>query len=161
MPIRDQLKALETRALKLMEHNQAFLSSNKHVIALWETMQRLVCLACQNRGYLTSHVEILIAPCMAKQDQKQQAWQLAKPALQTTLAEFERQLHMCKLCTASLKHEPSMALVTPLMHCCLEASSREKKRLMAPYYATPRDYLSDTPLLRAMGFWCLSMTNPV
>ena len=24
---------------------------------------------------------------------------------------------------------------------------------MAPYRAIPRDYLSDTPLLRAMGFW--------
>ena len=23
----------------------------------------------------------------------------------------------------------------------------------------PRDYLSDTPLLRAMGFWCLNMGN--
>ena len=30
---------------------------------------------------------------------------------------------------------------------------------MAPYCAIPRDYLSDTPLLRAMGFWCLNMTN--
>ena len=27
--------------------------------------------------------------------------------------------------------------------------------LVAPYCAIPRDYLSDTPLLRAMGFWRL------
>ena len=32
---------------------------------------------------------------------------------------------------------------------------------MAPYCTTPRDYLSDTPLLRAMGFVCLNMTNSV
>ena len=31
--------------------------------------------------------------------------------------------------------------------------------LVAPYCAIPRDYLSDTPLLRAMGFWCLNMAN--
>ena len=30
---------------------------------------------------------------------------------------------------------------------------------VAPYCAIPRDYLSDTPLLRAMGFWCLNMAN--
>ena len=29
--------------------------------------------------------------------------------------------------------------------------------LVAPYCAIPRDYLSDTPLSRAMGFWCLKM----
>ena len=28
-----------------------------------------------------------------------------------------------------------------------------------PYCAIPRDYLSDSPLLRAMGFWCLNMAN--
>ena len=28
--------------------------------------------------------------------------------------------------------------------------------LVAPYCAILRDYLSDTPLLRAMGFWCLN-----
>ena len=32
-------------------------------------------------------------------------------------------------------------------------------QLVAPYCAIPRDYLSDTPLLRAMGFWCLNMAN--
>ena len=31
--------------------------------------------------------------------------------------------------------------------------------LVAPYCAIPQDYLSDTPLLRAMGFWCLNMAN--
>ena len=31
--------------------------------------------------------------------------------------------------------------------------------LVAPYCAIPRDYLSDTPLLRAMGFFCLNMAN--
>ena len=30
---------------------------------------------------------------------------------------------------------------------------------MAPYCTIPRDYLSDTPLLRAMGFWCLNMAS--
>ena len=43
------------------------------------------------------------------------------------------------------------------LHASLEASpQRNKKRshtlLVAPYCAIPRDYLSDTPLLRAMGF---------
>ena len=33
--------------------------------------------------------------------------------------------------------------------------------LVAPYCAIPQDYLSDTHLLRAMGFWCLNMANPL
>ena len=32
--------------------------------------------------------------------------------------------------------------------------------LVAPYWAIPRDYLSDTPLLRAMGFFGVS-TLPI
>ena len=33
------------------------------------------------------------------------------------------------------------------------------RSLVAPYCAIPRDYLSDTPLSRAMGFSCLNMAN--
>ena len=38
-------------------------------------------------------------------------------------------------------------------------SSIRSRTLVAPYRAIPRDYLSDIPLLRAMGFWCLNMAN--
>ena len=34
-------------------------------------------------------------------------------------------------------------------------------RLVAPYGAIPRDYLSDTPLLRAMGLFHVSSTWPI
>ena len=33
-----------------------------------------------------------------------------------------------------------------------EERARKHTRLVAPYSAIPRGYLSDTPLLRAMGF---------
>ena len=44
-----------------------------------------------------------------------------------------------------------------LQNCLREIE--EASPLVAPYCAIPRDYLSDTPLLRAMGFWRLNMAN--
>ena len=44
-------------------------------------------------------------------------------------------------------------------HWCIDSGFQN---LVAPYCAIPRDYLSDTPLLRALwGFWCLKMANRV
>ena len=40
-------------------------------------------------------------------------------------------------------------------------SQCEKKNLMAPYCAIPRDYLSNTPYCALWGFWRLNMTNSV
>ena len=39
-----------------------------------------------------------------------------------------------------------------LQHCRLALAAAYDIRLVAPYCAIPRDYLSDTPLLHAMGF---------
>ena len=48
--------------------------------------------------------------------------------------------------------------------CVTSSSSSEEQVLslmilVVPYCTIPRDYLSDTPLLHAMGFWCLNMAN--
>ena len=40
----------------------------------------------------------------------------------------------------------------PKRRCFSEIASYESRHSVAPYCAIPRDYLSDTPLLRAMGF---------
>ena len=56
-----------------------------------------------------------------------------------------------KVCVAFLAPNLTMSFwrLSPVLSSCL---SKFEVDLVAPYCAIPRDYLSDTPLLRAMGF---------